>query len=69
MDKYKINYKDINLLTTKFSIDSINDKIKKVTFTTVEIIRVENYKKYNKLNTTKKNENYNSFKEDNCAII
>ena len=61
--------RDINIATTKASEVSINDKIKKVTFTTVEIIRVDNYKKYNKLNTSKKKENYNSFIDDNCTIV
>ena len=32
----------------------MHDKLKKVTFSTVEIIRVANYKKYNKLNSIKK---------------
>ena len=70
INKNKINLKnkDINSTTTKLSTGSVNDKIKKVTFSTVEIIRVKNYKKYNKLNTSKKNEN-NSFNlDDKCAI-
>ena len=33
------------------SINSNNDKIKKVTFSTVEIIRIKNYKQFNKLNS------------------
>ena len=52
-DKYK-NYlktEDNNSTTTK---TSVNDKLKKVTFSTVEIIRIANYKKYNKLNSIKK---------------
>ena len=70
IDRFRMDYnRDINIATTKASEGSINDKIKKVTFTTVEIIRVDNYKKYNKLNTSKKNENYNSFIDDNCAIV
>ena len=48
----------------------MNDKLKKVTFSTVEIIRVANYKKYNKLNTIKKNVNNNSWIGDqNCFIF
>ena len=70
IDRFRMDYnRDINIATTKASEGSINDKIKKVTFTTVEIIRVDNYKKYNKLNTFKKKENYNSFIDDNCTIV
>ena len=46
----------------------MNDKIKKVTFSTVEIIRIENYKKYNKINVIKKNENYNNTQSNNNCI-
>ena len=68
-DKYRYNIKseDSNSTTSK---SSINDKFKKVTFSTVEIIRVANYKKYNKLNTIKKNINNNSWlTEQNCFIF
>ena len=68
-DKYKYNIKsdDSNSTTSK---SSINDKFKKVTFSTVEIIRVANYKKYNKLNTIKKNvNNYSWLTEQNCFIF
>ena len=70
INKYKINLKnkDINSTTTKLSSGSANDKIKKVTFSTVEIIRVKNYKKYNKLNTSKKNENISFNLDDKCKI-
>ena len=70
-DKNKLCLKneDFTSTTTKFSTGSINDKIKKVTFSTVEIIRVENYKKYNKLNTIKKNEINNVSMENNCILI
>ena len=50
-NKYKLNCEDNNSTATK---SSINDKLKKVTFSTVEIIRVKNYKEYNRLNTVKK---------------
>ena len=71
INKYKINLKndDLNSATTKFSMGSVNDKIKKVTFSTVEIIRIENYKKYNKINTIKKNEENISINESNCTIF
>ena len=60
---------DFNSASTKFSTGSINDKIKKVTFSTVEIIRIENYKRYNKLNTIKKSEIGNDYLDDNCILI
>ena len=68
-DKYKYNIKseDSNSTTSK---SSMNDKLKKVTFSTVEIIRVANYKKYNKVNTIKKNINNNTWlTEQNCIIF
>ena len=70
INKNKINLKnkDINSTTTKLSNGSVNEKIKKVTFSTVEIIRVKNYKKYNKLNTSKKNEHTSFNLDDKCAI-
>ena len=65
--KYSLKFEDSNSATTKYSI---NDKIKKVTFSTVEIIRVANYKKYNKLNNIKKGELNNSWiNEINCSIF
>ena len=64
--KYNIKFEDSNSTATK---SSINDKIKKVTFSTVEIIRVANYKAYNKLNTAKKNDNITWVNHNNCLII
>ena len=52
--KYQLKFEDSNSTATK---SSINDELKKVTFSTVEIIRVKNYKKYNRSNSIKKNEN------------
>ena len=55
------------------SINSNNDKIKKVTFSTVEIIRIKNYKQFNKLNSyladEKKNKIRKFNKNDICSII
>ena len=55
------------------SINSNNEKIKKVTFSTVEIIRIKNYKQFNKLNsylTDEKRNNSKKWKKDEtCAII
>ena len=65
--KYQLKFEDSNSTATK---SSINDKLKKVTFSTVEIIRVKNYKKYNRLNSIRKNENNNGLlTEDNCSIF
>ena len=68
VDKYKYNLKfeDSNSTATK---SSINDKLKKVTFSTVEIIRVENYKKYNKLNAIKRSNNNSWIDYNNCLIF
>jgi hypothetical protein len=72
INKNKINLKNEDGISisesTKVSRGSINYKIKKVTFSTVEIIRIENYKKYNKLNTAKKSENY-KIESDNYCIM
>ena len=71
IDKNKFFLKnDDNNSTTSQS--SMNDKIKKVTFSTVEIIRVKNYKRYNKINTAKKNEeekNINSNPYYGCVLF
>ena len=70
IDKYRYNMKiEDNLSTT--TKDSNHDKLKKVTFSIVEIIRVENYKKYNKLNYIKKveNENINDSYYKICSIF
>ncbi len=56
-DKNKFWFKNEDNSNSTTSKSSSNDlKIKKVTFSTVEIIRVKNYKRYNKINTAKKNE-------------
>ena len=65
-NKFFLKNEDNNSTTSK---SSMNDKIKKVTFSTVEIIRVKNYKRYNKLNTAKKNENNNDSFDINCTIF
>ena len=70
-DKNKIWLKneDNNSSTSKSSLNDDKPKIKKVTFSTVEIIRVKNYKRYNKLNTAKKNEEEIDDNFNNCAIF
>ena len=52
INTYNIKNNDCNSITTS---SSNNDKsVKKVTFSTVEIIRVEKYKKYNAVNNYSK---------------
>ena len=71
-DKNKIWLKNEDKDNTSTSKSSINDdkvKIKKVTFSTVEIIRVKNYKRYNKLNTAKKNEEEAEDIFNDCVIF
>ena len=54
-DKNKFWFKNEDNSNSTTSKSSSNDlKIKKVTFSTVEIIRVEKYKKYNIMNTVSK---------------
>ena len=70
IDDYRFKMKiEDNLSTTTKA--SNHDKLKKVTFSIVEIIRVENYKKYNKLNYIKKveNENRNESYNKICSIF
>ena len=66
-DKNKIWLKNEDNSTSKSSLNDDKPKIKKVTFSTVEIIRVKNYKRYNKLNTAKKNEE--EVDDNNCEIF
>ena len=66
-NKFFMKNEDNNSTTSK---SSFNDKIKKVTFSTVEIIRVKNYKRYNKMNASKKVENEEDSGENiNCLIF
>ena len=55
------------------SINSNNEKIKKVTFSTVEIIRIKNYKQFNKSNSyltdEKRNKSKKWKKDETCAFI
>ena len=66
--KYNFKIEDNNSTASKSSSE---DKLKKVTFSTVQIIRVANYKKYNKVNTIKRNENNNSNQsdEEKCIVF
>ena len=52
LNKFKVKLKraDSNSAT---SVATNTDKIKKVTFSTVEIIRIQNYKQFNKANSYK----------------
>ena len=71
LNKYKIKLKRTESNSTT-SISSNNEKIKKVTFSTIEIIRIQNYKKFNRLNSYKTDEiqkaNHN-YDDNNCSIF
>ena len=64
-NKFFMKNDDNNSTTSK---SSINDKIKKVTFSTIEIIRVKNFKRLNKLNSAPKNEEIHESDNTNCII-
>ena len=72
LKNYISKLKSVGSISTA-SINSNNDKIKKVTFSTVEIIRIKNYKQFNKLNSyktdDKKNKSSRWKKDDECFII
>ena len=70
----KIKLKRIESFSTTSMSSNYNcDKIKKVTFSTVEIIRIQNIKNFNKLNSYKADDiqNNNASKDDNnnCSIF
>ena len=54
--------------STTYKSSNNDDKIKKVTFSTVEVIRVKNFKRLNKLNSAPKNEEINESDNTNCII-
>ena len=71
---------ECNSITTDSSSSNKKERIKKVTFSTVEIIRVEKYKKYNALNNFSKKDieknmeevKYNIYNKDDelsCLIF
>ena len=64
--KFFVKNDDNNSTTSKSSNN--DDKIKKVTFSTIEIIRVKNFKRFNKLNSSPKNEEINESDNTNCII-
>ena len=65
--KNKTNKKSEDNISTTIK-SSNNDKIKNVTFSTVEIIRVESYKQYYKINTIKKKD-IKFLEGKNCFIF
>ncbi len=70
--KNKIRVRSVDSFSTT-SMSSNFDKIKKVTFSTIEIIRIQNIKQFNKLNSYKPDENKNMMKDldenDRCSIF
>ena len=69
MKKYINRLKSFGSNSTT-TMSSNNEKIKKVTFSTINIIRIQNYKEYNKLNSYKNIETKNKWEEnEGCKII
>ena len=67
----KKSYNDANSITTTSSYGK-EKSMKKVTFSTVEIIRVEKYKKYNAMNNFSKrliDKNMEEFKQNDSKMI
>ena len=73
INKHKVKLKRTDSNSTT-SINTNTDKIKRVTFSTVEIIRIKNFKRYNKLNSYTNDEikyekNNNNYLMDNCNVF
>ena len=73
INKHRVKLKRTDSNSTT-SINTNTDKIKKVTFSTVEIIRIKNFKKFNKSNSYTneeiKYENINKMNLfDNCNVF
>ena len=68
-DRNKISLKNEDNNSTKSKSPVKDDKIKRVTFSSVEIIRVKNFKRYNKLNTAKKNEEEVDDEYNTCILF
>ena len=72
LNKHRVKLKRTDTDSTT-SVNTNSEKIKKVTFSTVEIIRIQNYKQFNKLNSYRSDEikyeknNWNL--SDNCSIF
>ena len=73
INKHKVKLKRTDSNSTT-SINTNTDKIKRVTFSTVEIIRIKNFKRFNKLNSytnaeIKYEKNNNNYLMDNCNVF
>ena len=73
INKHKVKLKRTDSNSTT-SINTNTDKIKRVTFSTVEIIRIKNFKRFNKLNSYTNDEikyekNNNNYLMDNCNVF
>ena len=72
INKHRVKLKRTESNSTT-SVNTNTEKIKRVTFSTVEIIRIQNYKQFNRLNSYKNDEikiekkNWNL--TDNCTIF
>ena len=72
INKHRVKLKRIETNSTT-SVNTNSEKIKRVTFSTVEIIRIQNFKQFNRLNSYKndeiKIEKNNWSLTDNCGIF
>ena len=72
INKYRVKLKRTESNSTT-SVNTNTEKIKRVTFSTVEIIRIQNFKQFNRLNSYKYDEikiEKNSWSlTDNCGIF
>ena len=71
-NKHRVKLKRTDTDSTT-SVNTNTEKIKKVTFSTVEIIRIQNHKQFNRLNSYKndeiKFEKKNWKLSDNCSVF
>ena len=67
-DKNDFFMKNDDNNSTTYKSSNNDDKIKKVTFSTIEIIRVKNFQRLNKINSAPKKEEVNESDNTNCII-
>ena len=73
INKHRVKLKRTESNSTT-SVNTNTEKIKRVTFSTVEIIRIKNFKRFNKLNSytndeIKSEKNNNNYLMDNCNVF
>ncbi len=73
INKHRVKLKRTESNSTT-SVNTNTEKIKRVTFSTVEIIRIKNFKRFNKLNSYTNDEikyekNNNNYLMENCNVF